>query len=273
MEYFIYDEKFSFFVESQRRNICEEIISGLTDIRISRNMTQQDIANITGIQRSNIARLEACNTTPTVEVLIKYAAALGYKLNITLEAMEDQRDGRNKCTAIDAGYIESGEYRRKFDALTSSDKLNRLIYQKAKEMLYHRSGSEHEDMHWINLEEETILCSKLDETNVKEIRHTKAINKKLQSCKHVMAIHTHPLSMPPSAEDFNFFIEAGYDVGIVLCHDGTIYMYTANNKISIGLMELYIQKEYQKCRDEKEAQCKALDKFVKLGDIYYKEIK
>lgn len=272
MEYLIYNENLSLFVESQKRNVCEEIITQLTDKRINRNMTQQDIANLTGIQRPNIARLEACNTTPTVEVLIKYAAALGYKLSFSLEEIEDQRVGRNKDTLVDSSFIESGQYRRKIDAITTSDKLNHLIYQKAKEMLFHRSGTEHEDMYWFDIDTESVLCSKLDETNIKEIRHTKAISRKLQKCEHILAVHTHPHSMPPSAEDFNCFVEAGYEVGIVLCHDGTIYMYSANKKISLQLMEMYIQREYQKSLDEKTAQLRALDKLMETGDIFYKEI-
>ena len=272
MEYLIYNDNISFYVESQKRNVCEGIVSQLTDIRISRNMTQQDIANITGIQRSNIARFEACTAAPTVEVLIKYAAALGYKLQLSLEEIEDQRVGRNKKTQIDSSYIESGEYRRKFDLITTSSDLNQLIYKKAKEMLYHRSGSEHEDMYWFDLDTESVLCSKLDETNIKEIRHTKAINKKLQSCEHILAVHTHPHSMPPSAEDFNCFVESGYQLGVVFCHDGAIYMYSAESYINLQLMEMYIYKEYQQCHNEKEAQLNALNRFVNTGEIFYKEI-
>lgn len=51
-------------------------------------MSQQDISNITGIKRPNIARIEACTTTPTIDVLVKYATALGYKIKFTLEEDE-----------------------------------------------------------------------------------------------------------------------------------------------------------------------------------------
>lgn len=63
---------------------------------------------------------------------------------------EEQRTGRNKKTAIDRAYIEGGEYRKKFDLLTESKELNRLLYKTAKEMLRHRTGSEFEDMYWID---------------------------------------------------------------------------------------------------------------------------
>jgi len=52
---------------------------------------------------------------------------------------EAQREGRIKETTINKAYIESGEYRKKFDRISSDKNLNRLIYMCAKEMLYHRS--------------------------------------------------------------------------------------------------------------------------------------
>ena len=70
---------------------------------------------------------------------------------------EDQRYGRNKKTQINHSYINSSEYRRRFDDITSSDKLNRLIYEKAKEMLSHRSGTLFEDMYWFDFETEMIV--------------------------------------------------------------------------------------------------------------------
>ncbi len=48
------------------------------------------------------------------------------------EENEEQRTGRNKKTAIDRAYIEGREYRNKFDLLTESKELNRLLYRIAK---------------------------------------------------------------------------------------------------------------------------------------------
>lgn len=53
---------------------------------------------------------------------------------------EYQRYGRNKGTQINNTYINSGEYRKKFDGITDNSSINRLLYSKAKEMLKHRSG-------------------------------------------------------------------------------------------------------------------------------------
>ena len=64
---------------------------------------------------------------------------------------EEQRYGRNKETVIDHAYINSGQYRKKFDYISSDRSLNRLVYNLAKEMLYHRSGTRYEDMYWIDM--------------------------------------------------------------------------------------------------------------------------
>ena len=273
MEYIISPLDMKLVVESQRRNICEETVDQLKSIRQSRGMSQQDIANLTGVQRPNIARFEACTTTPTIEMLVKYATALGYKLMISLEEDEVQRDGRNKVTSIDRSYISSGEYRQKYDLITTSTELNRLLYKKAKEMLEHRTGTEFEDMYWIDMKNCEVICHKLDETNEREIRHTKAIDKKLKNSQSILAIHTHPHSLPPSAEDFNSFVKAGYKVGIVVCHDGTLYRYGAVKEISEQLLTAYIHRFYLQTNDERMAQLMALDRLMATGDIYYEEIK
>lgn len=65
--------------------------------------------------------------------------------------LEQQRYGRNKNTVINHTYIESGEYRRKFDKITDNKEIDRILYLKAKEMLNHRSGTLYEDLYLIKL--------------------------------------------------------------------------------------------------------------------------
>lgn len=57
------------------------------------------------------------------------------------ELQEGQRYGRNKDTSINHAYINSGEYRKKFDVISNNNELNRKVYQLAKKMLEHRSGT------------------------------------------------------------------------------------------------------------------------------------
>ena len=89
--------------------------------------------------------------------------------------LEYQRYGRNKNTVINSTYINSGEYRRKFDKITHNDDINRILYLKAKEMLFHRSGTLLEDMYWIDGDTGEIVAKALDEKEEEKIEYTTSI--------------------------------------------------------------------------------------------------
>ena len=55
---------------------------------------------------------------------------------MNLLSKEEQRYGRNKETVINRSYIESGEYRKKFDRISDNAELNKLLYQLAKKDAY-----------------------------------------------------------------------------------------------------------------------------------------
>ncbi len=59
--------------------------------------------------------------------------------------LENQRYGRNKDTLVNKSYIESGEYKRKFDNATDNPNVNKSLYICAKNALKHRSGTELEE--------------------------------------------------------------------------------------------------------------------------------
>lgn len=63
--------------------------------------------------------------------------------------LEEQRVGRNKDTIVNSAYLNSGEYKRKFDLISNNKELSRVLYRVAKNMLEHRSAK-YEDM-WLEL--------------------------------------------------------------------------------------------------------------------------
>ena len=74
----IFDEEFS----TTRRE--SETIRQLVEERHRQKMTQQEIADITGIKPSNMARFESGGRVPTLVVLEKYANALGKHIEIKI---------------------------------------------------------------------------------------------------------------------------------------------------------------------------------------------
>lgn len=51
-------------------------------------MTQAELAKRTGIPRSNITRFESGSYNPSLELLVRIAAALGMNLQVQLTAKE-----------------------------------------------------------------------------------------------------------------------------------------------------------------------------------------
>lgn len=144
---------------------------------------------------------------------------------------EEQRYGRNKSTVISHGFINSGEYRRKFDNISKDKELNKLLYTLAKKMLNHRSGSLYEDMYWIDIDKREIVCEVVDSTVESKIEYTSRIRKIVEKKKGLLTIHSHPNSFPPSLDDFNSACTNGYGVGIVCGHNGSIFVYHSNEII------------------------------------------
>ena len=76
----VYTEK----IQETVLNKSAETIRLLVEERHNQKMTQQELSDITGIQPSNLARLESGGRIPTLIVLEKYANALGKHIEIKI---------------------------------------------------------------------------------------------------------------------------------------------------------------------------------------------
>lgn len=188
-------------------------------------------------------------------------------------ALEYQRYGRNKDTLVSKTYIESGEYRNKFDKISDNKDVSRVLYAKAKEMLYHRSGTKIEDMYWIDGKTGEIVACALNEKNESSVLYTKSINMAISGRPNLIAMHTHPQSMPPSDADFNSVFKYGYSKALVLCHDGKVFQYTAREPVNGALYEIYVQRYSNVGLSKFDAQIKALEKIKENCDIDFWEVK
>lgn len=59
-----------------------ELIGKLIEAREAKGLTQQELADISGVKQSSIARLEKLKTTPQIDTLFKILTPMGYKLAI-----------------------------------------------------------------------------------------------------------------------------------------------------------------------------------------------
>lgn len=185
---------------------------------------------------------------------------------------EKQRYGRDKNTVINRSYIEGGEYRKKFDAFSDNKELNRLAYRIAKKILSHRSGSSYEDMYWIDPDTLSIVARIVDSKIEGGIKYTRRINKIVRKKKGLITIHSHPHSLPPSYNDLFCNYKFGYSVGLIICHNGKIYMYSVNEHISKIYYGMLVGKYINRGYNKDEAYRLSLVDLNDSGQIVYKEV-
>lgn len=198
------------------------------------------------------------------------------KINETKE-LEKQRLGRNKNTIVNHAYINSGEYKRKIDSIANNVELSRIIYKLAKDMLTHRSGTLFEDMYWIDGDTFEIMAQEIDSVIEEKIIYSEktsnVVNEYKESQnKSLITIHTHPNSFPPSIDDFNSNCINCYSIGIVVCHNGKVYIYSAEEEISPEYYNLVVAEYLNNGYNEEEAQIKALEEISQNFRIKLKEV-
>jgi len=82
MDFTVREEDFEVLVERQKERVKNQILTSYIKLRKEKGITQQEIADRTGIKRTNVARIESGRNAPTIEVLVKLAAALDMELEI-----------------------------------------------------------------------------------------------------------------------------------------------------------------------------------------------
>ena len=197
----------------------------------------------------------------------------GYnKSGSDIVALENQRYGRNKSTIVNKSYIDSGEYRRKFDNATDNPAVNKTLYDCAKKALKHRSGTLFEDMYWIDGDSGEIIFSVTDSTVERGIVYTDKIKEAIKNAKNIITLHTHPSSMPPSASDLNSNFDYNYNTGFAACHNGKIYAYKSEEAINKKVYDLYINSFISQGYTEFDAQIEALKKLQNNFKINFWEV-
>lgn len=77
-----------FNVELEAKRISDRLVDTMISYRKQLNMTQQNVADVTGIKRANIARIEGKKYLVSLESLLKYAECLN--LDVCIELKERQ---------------------------------------------------------------------------------------------------------------------------------------------------------------------------------------
>lgn len=149
----------------------------------------------------------------------------------------------NENTIIFSEIINSNEYRDRIDTLDENIKTKRSIWDKAVEMLRHRSGTEYEDLAFINSKTGKTIINKSHNV-AKEAKMNKKMRKMLKQSEAntIIAIHNHPNSSVPSLNDILCAKERKYKYGIVVGHNGKIFKYKIIGEIDCVNADFYLEK-------------------------------
>lgn len=83
-DYIVQTENEKLLIEVQKRKFARSIVDELIEERKRQGLTQQDIADRTGMKAPNVTRVESCKFTPSLDVLERYAMAVGKQLRFEL---------------------------------------------------------------------------------------------------------------------------------------------------------------------------------------------
>lgn len=76
-------------IEQKRKLITDEIVTALIAERKRLGFTQQDIADISGMKAPNVTRIESRKYSPSLDVLMRYANAVGKQVYLGLKDIKD----------------------------------------------------------------------------------------------------------------------------------------------------------------------------------------
>lgn len=141
-----------------------------------------------------------------------------------------------------------------------------------KLLLLHRSGTMLEDMYWIDAVTGETVAKVLNEKKEHTISYSDSIHKAIYGKENIVAMHTHPHSMPPSIADFNSAYVHNYFISLVLCHDGKIFCYKSLEIVSEQLYNMYIERFIESGVREYQAQMETLKRLTENHRMHFEEV-
>ncbi len=77
-----------------------EIINELKEERIKKNITMNQLAKQIGISHTTISRIEKGEMTPTLDMILLYANALGYDLKLEKSFVDSNKISTNSKKSV-----------------------------------------------------------------------------------------------------------------------------------------------------------------------------
>ena len=90
MDYIYTSGEQKILIEAEQKSARQSVVEQYVRCRKTQGITQEELAKRAGVPRSNITRFESGNYNPSLEMMVRIAAALGMTLQVQLTAKEKQ---------------------------------------------------------------------------------------------------------------------------------------------------------------------------------------
>ena len=88
IDYIVSTENGDILIEKDSKRITDDIVDQLIAYRKKLKLTQQDIADATGMKRANIARIELKKNEASLDSLVRYAKCMELDLSVELIGLQ-----------------------------------------------------------------------------------------------------------------------------------------------------------------------------------------
>ena len=124
IDYFVSTENGDILIEKDSKRITDDIVDQLIAYRKKLKLTQQDIADATGIKRAYIARLELKKNEASLDSLVRYARSMELDLSVELVSLQENTVREN---------IQYGNVYEEIKNLQPQDTLQLLLNAKTED--------------------------------------------------------------------------------------------------------------------------------------------
>ena len=88
IDYIVSTENGDILIEKDSKRITDDLVNQLIAYRKQLKLTQQDIADATGMKRANIARIELKKNEASLDSLVRYAKCMELDLSVELIGLQ-----------------------------------------------------------------------------------------------------------------------------------------------------------------------------------------
>ncbi len=91
MDYIVNKNGVQILIEANPTAIKKQVVDQYKNIRMEKKLSQEQVAAAAGMARPDISRFESGRYNPSLELMVRYAHALGCELKIELVPTENHK--------------------------------------------------------------------------------------------------------------------------------------------------------------------------------------